>query len=256
MEIQGDDLQSTDTIAHCISTDFKLGAGIARSNERSFPDKKAIASEVIGPQWIAESQSFVYHLITKVRYFHKSTYKALRLSLEAMKNHAESKKVLRISMPQIGCGLDKLDWRIVRTLIKEVFRPTNIEIIVFLKPFKEPPRACQNPVNSFDNAVAAETPTISETLTSLASAQRADPALKNLFQWVTRGTPPSTHELQGLPRATWQLVNDFRILKIINDVLCREFIHKGRLSYLQQLIPASLVPQVLNSIHSSTTVVT
>ena len=156
-------------------------------------------------------------------------------------------------MPQIGCGLDKLDWNKVRTLIKEVFRPTNIEIIVFLKPLKEPPRASQNPVNSFDNAVAAETPNISETLTSLALAQRADPALKNFFQWVTRGTPPSTHELQGLPRATWQLVNECRSLKIINDVLCREFTHKGRPSYFQQLIPASLVPQVLYSIHSSTT---
>ena len=118
----------------------------------------------------------------KVRHFHKPTYKALRLSLEAMKNHAESKKVLRISMPQIGCGLDKLDWRKVRTLIKEVFWPTNIEIIVFLKLFRKRPRASHNPVNSFDNAVAAETTKISETLTSLASAQRADPALKNPFQ--------------------------------------------------------------------------
>ena len=238
-------------------TVFQLISGIARSVKRRFPtqypDKEAISSEVIRAQWNPESQRFVYRLITKVRYFHKPTYKALRLSLEAMKNHAESKKVLRISMPQIGCGLDKLDWRKVRTLIKEVFWPTNIEIIVFLKPFKEPPRASQNPVNSSDNAVAAETPNISETLTSLASAQRADPALKNLFQWLTRGTPPSTHELQGLPRATWQLVNEFRSLKIINDVLCREFIHKGRPSYFQQLIPASLVTQVLNSIHSSTT---
>ena len=123
-EIQGDVLQSTDSIAHCISADFKLGAGIARSIKRRFPtqcpDKEAIASEVIWPQWIPESQRLVYHLITKVRYFHKPTYNALRLSLKAMKNHAESKKVLRISMPQIGCGLDKLDWRKVRTLIKEV----------------------------------------------------------------------------------------------------------------------------------------
>ena len=77
--------------------------------------------------------------------------------------------------------------------------------------------------------------------------------MKNLLQWVIRGTPPSTHELQGLPRATWQLVNEFRSLKTINDVLCREFTHKGRPSYFQQLIPASLVPQVLNSIHSSST---
>ena len=255
-EVQVDVLQSTDSIAHCTSVDFKLGAGIARSIKRRFPtqypDKEAIAREVIWPQWIPELQRFVYHLITKVRYFHKPTYKTLRLSLEAMKNHAESNNILRISMPQIGCGLDKLDWIKVRTLIQEVFRSTNIEVIVFLKPSKGPPRASQNSVDSFDDVVAAETPNNSQTLIFLASAQKADPALKNLFQWVTRGTPPSTHKLQGLPRATWQLVNEFRSLKIINDVLCREFVHKGRPSYFQQLIPASLVPQVLNSIHSST----
>ena len=36
-EIQGDVLQSTDSIAHCIPADFKLGAGIARSIKRRFP---------------------------------------------------------------------------------------------------------------------------------------------------------------------------------------------------------------------------
>ena len=75
LEIQGDVLQSTDCIAHCISAEFKLGAGIARRIKRRFPtqypDRKAIASEVIWPQWTTESQLFVYHLITKARYFHK-----------------------------------------------------------------------------------------------------------------------------------------------------------------------------------------
>ena len=243
MEIQGNVLQSTDSIAHCTSADFKLGAGIARSIKRRFPtqypDKKAIASKVIWPQWIPEWQRFVYHLITKVRFSHKPTYKALRLFLETMKNHAENNKILRFSMPQIGWGLDKPDRSKIQTLIQEVFRPTNIEIIVFLKPLTEPLRASQDPVDSLDKAVAAETPNISETLTSHALVQRADPALKNIFQWVTRGTPPSTHELQGLPRATWQLVNEFRSLKIMNDVLCREFVHKRRPSHFQQLISAS-----------------
>ena len=134
-EIQGDVLQSTDSIAHCISADFKLGAGTAPNIKRRFstqyPDKEAIASEVIWLQWIPESQRFLYHLITKVRYFHKPTYNALRLSLEAMKCHAESNIILRISMPQIGCGLHKLDWSTVQTMIQEVFRPTNKEIIVY-----------------------------------------------------------------------------------------------------------------------------
>ena len=57
-EIQGDVQQSAESIAHCISVDFKLGAGIARSLKRRFPakypDKEAIASEVIWPQWIPD----------------------------------------------------------------------------------------------------------------------------------------------------------------------------------------------------------
>ena len=223
-EIQGDVLQSTDSIAQCISADFNLGAGIAGSLKRRFPtqqpNKETIVSEVIWLQWIHESQRFVYHLITKVRYFHEPTYNALSFSLETRKNHAGSNNVLCICMPQIGCGLDEVDWSKVRTLIREVFRRTNIKIIVFLKPSKQPPRASQDSVDSFDNAVGAETPNDSETLTSLALAQRADPALKNLFQQVRRGTPPSTHKRHGLLRATWQLVNEFRSLKIINDVLC------------------------------------
>ena len=41
--------------------------------------------------------------------------------------------------------------------------------------------------------------------------------------------------------------------KVVIDILCREFIHKGGSSHHQQLIPASLVPGVLKSIHSSPT---
>ena len=108
-EIQGDVLQSTGSIAYSISDDFKLRGGIARSIKRRFPtqysDKEAIASEVIWPQWVPESQRLVYHLITKVGFFPKPAYNALRLSLEAMKNN----NLLRISMLQIGCGLDKLE---------------------------------------------------------------------------------------------------------------------------------------------------
>ena len=124
---------------------------------------------------------------------------------------------------------------------------------MFLKPSKEPPHASRDSVDSFDHAVAAETPHDSESLISLASVQRADSVLRKLFQWVARGIPPSTHELQKRPCAPWQFLNEFRNLKVINDVLCGEFVHKGHQSCSQQLLPVTLLPRVLNSIHSSTT---
>ena len=107
---------------------LKARSKITRSNKRRFPthypDKEVIANEAIWPQWIPESQRFVYHLIAKVCCFQKPTYKTVRLSLKAMENHAESNNVLRISMPQIGCGLDKLDWSKVHWFKKFSGLPT------------------------------------------------------------------------------------------------------------------------------------
>ena len=93
----------------------------------------------------------------------------------------------------------------------------------------------------------------SDNIPSLASAQKNDPALKHLLHCITRGTPPSSQELQGKPRTTWKLAHEFRSLKVVNDILCREIIHKGGSSHHQQLIPASLVPQILKSVHLSPT---
>ncbi len=36
-------------------------------------------------------------------------------------------------MPKIGCGLDGLNWDIVRSIIKEVFKDTDIEILICIR---------------------------------------------------------------------------------------------------------------------------
>lgn len=40
------------------------------------------------------------------------------------------KAVIKIAMPIIGCGLDKLSWNKVSDIIKDVFMNTNMEILV------------------------------------------------------------------------------------------------------------------------------
>ena len=174
----------------------------------------------------------------------------MRASLEAMQRYAESTNVQRISLPQVGCGLDKLDWQKVRKLIHEVFQPTSTDLTVFLKPHSGPLNSSQIPMGSTIDTDTAKALDDSDNIPSLASAQKNDPALKHLRHWITRGTPPSSQELQGLPRTTWKLAHEFRSLKVVNDILCREFIHKGGSLHHQQLILASLVPQILKSIHS------
>ena len=74
---------------------------------------------------------FTYNLVTKAKYSDFPSYENLRKTLVGMKNHALKNNVKKIAMPKIGCGLDKLNWNAVRTLIKNVFLDSNIEITVY-----------------------------------------------------------------------------------------------------------------------------
>ena len=160
----------------------------------------------------------------------------------------------RISLPQIGCGFNKLDKQKARKLIHEVFQPTSIDLSVFLEPHSGTLNSSQIEMDSPIDTDTAKALDDSDNIPSLtASTQRNDPALKHLLHSITRGTPPSSQELQRLPRTIWKLAYEIRSLKVVNDILCREFIHKGGSSHHQQLTPASSVPKILKSIHSSRT---
>jgi len=58
-------------------------------------------------------------------YNHKPTYKTLKESLICMKKLMIEHKVKNLSIPRIGCGLDKLNWNEVRDIIFDVFRDVN-----------------------------------------------------------------------------------------------------------------------------------
>lgn len=52
------------------------------------------------------------------------------MAIEAMKKIAIENGIKKIAMPQIGAGLDKLDWSKNREIIQKVFEDTDIEILV------------------------------------------------------------------------------------------------------------------------------
>jgi hypothetical protein len=72
----------------------------------------------------------VFNLITKERYFHKPTYGSMRNALIDMMAVCCVNNITKIAMPIIGCGLDRLQWNKVSEIIKDVFKNTDIEILV------------------------------------------------------------------------------------------------------------------------------
>uniref|UniRef100_A0AAZ3PNS5 Macro domain-containing protein n=1 Tax=Oncorhynchus tshawytscha TaxID=74940 RepID=A0AAZ3PNS5_ONCTS len=157
-----------EVLAHCISEDCRMGAGIAVKFKKQFSGVDELKKQKKVPGQCAvlkRNKRFVYYLvrclvlytnqlkhikpfyfvifcgvsllqITKEKYSHKPTYDNLRQSLEDMKSHCLQNGVTGISMPRIGCGLDRLSWDKVEEMLKQVFQPTDISITVYTLPVK------------------------------------------------------------------------------------------------------------------------
>ncbi len=116
-------------LVHCIAQDIKMGAGIAVPIAKKYKLHKLLKDKVTKyPDCIYENG--VFNLITKEHSSGKPDYVTLRASLSKMRDIIKDEKITHIGMPKIGCGLDKLDWRLVEGIIKDIFNKMDIEIRV------------------------------------------------------------------------------------------------------------------------------
>lgn len=121
-------------LAHCISSDCALGAGIARQFNKEFGSRRFLKSQGKYSVGMCAYQHYVdrhiFHLITKEKYWQKPTYDSLAKSLEFLKNQIIELNIQYLAIPRIGCGLDKLNWECVKEIIIDTFSKINIEILV------------------------------------------------------------------------------------------------------------------------------
>ncbi|XP_043356399.1 ADP-ribose glycohydrolase OARD1 [Dermochelys coriacea] len=123
-----------DSLAHCISEDCRMGAGIAVLFKKKFGGIQALDQQKKSGEVavLKRDDRYIYYLIRKKkRVSHKPTYENMQKSLQAMKTHCLNNGVTDISMPRIGCGLDRLEWDKVSALLEEVFEDTDIKITVY-----------------------------------------------------------------------------------------------------------------------------
>uniref|UniRef100_A0A3P9NC58 O-acyl-ADP-ribose deacylase 1 n=1 Tax=Poecilia reticulata TaxID=8081 RepID=A0A3P9NC58_POERE len=128
-----------ESLAHCISEDIRMGAGIAVMFRKRFGEVSTLKEQKKVPGQCAvltSDRRFIYYLITKQKASQKPTYDSLRGSLEDMKSHCLQNGVKRISIPRIGCGLDRLQWSKVSQILEQVFKETDITITVYSLPKK------------------------------------------------------------------------------------------------------------------------
>lgn len=117
-------------LAHCIASDLIMGAGIAVLFQRKFSLRQQLIEA--GPQDPGSCVLVknVFNLITKSRSSGKPTYTTLGSSLQKMKKICNEMNIKKLAMPKIGCGLDRLQWPVVKDMILNLFKESEIEILV------------------------------------------------------------------------------------------------------------------------------
>lgn len=137
-------------LAHCISADLALGAGIAVEFQNRF-NIRTILQNMYPNGYIKMGQlanygaiyiyigadtsngSFgrdIINIVTKKEYWQKPTMSSMTSALSQVRSLCVEHNIKKLAIPKIGCGLDRLTWVDVRRVIKELFSDLDIEIMV------------------------------------------------------------------------------------------------------------------------------
>ncbi len=142
--VEGYLLDAKSSVAISMSADCAMQVGLPADLKKHFGNEEHIFAQrcqvgetaVLPPSKTRTKKvnQHAYFLMTKLRYFTQPTLDDVERCMMDMARHAQLNAVRHISMPRIGCGMDRLSWKKVYAIIDAVFRDTDIEITVYLLP--------------------------------------------------------------------------------------------------------------------------
>ena len=118
-------------LAHCISSDFALGAGIAKRFDEVYNMRYKLFRDYdegcVGEALLVDN---VFNLVNKQYKYDDATYEELAASLTDMRETMKYLAITKLAMPKIGCGRDGLEWAKVEEMIKLVFDGMDVQIMI------------------------------------------------------------------------------------------------------------------------------
>lgn len=126
--IKGNLLDCDDNIAHCVSVDFKMGAGIAKQIVAKY-GRDVVKADLHQIGYKIVDNKYILYIVTKVNYWNKPSLSDMKESLKSLAIFCEENDITSLSIPKIGCGLDALKWSDVKKLIKKYL--SELEVTVY-----------------------------------------------------------------------------------------------------------------------------
>lgn len=134
-------------IAHCISADCAMGAGVVVPIKKTHKELKSSCmnyslskkGKVLGEAYRFEDEiGIVYNMFTKKNVMHKAGigmtvedyHNNIRKSLKDIKEQMNIHNEKFLALPLIGCGLDLCSWDDIHEIIIEIFQGSDINILI------------------------------------------------------------------------------------------------------------------------------
>ncbi|KAJ8981048.1 hypothetical protein NQ317_018020, partial [Molorchus minor] len=122
-------------LAHCVAQDLQMSRGIAAAFKEKFGNVDELRRQrpevgdvlQLGGD---ETSRRVFYLVTKHLSRDKPTYENVWESLISLRGALLSQEVTYLAIPKLSCGLDGLNWRVVRNMLEVLFQFTGIEVLV------------------------------------------------------------------------------------------------------------------------------
>ncbi|QBP37036.1 putative RdRP [Lampyris noctiluca errantivirus 1] len=134
-EISGNLLDSCNNIAHCISADKKLSKGIALQLDKKFLCRNYLNNlDKLNPGDIIpqiQNNRLIFHLVTKENYFEKPSINYIKICLLKLKDYCEENEITKLDVPRLCSGLDKINFKLIKYLLEEIFCDTNLELTIY-----------------------------------------------------------------------------------------------------------------------------
>jgi len=120
-------------LAHCVSADLAMSAGIAVQFVRRWPDIRSgySRSEPGSLHVHSSSRGYIFNLITKERFDDKPSLEDFRKSIVALKSKMQALNIKTLAMPELGSGRDRLNLSKVIHVLQSILVEAGIGIIMY-----------------------------------------------------------------------------------------------------------------------------
>ncbi|KAG5897160.1 hypothetical protein JTB14_020889 [Gonioctena quinquepunctata] len=128
-------------LAHCVAEDLRMSRGIAVVFSKKFGQLQTLREqnpEVGGVLQLKKGQRNIYYLVTKRHSQDKPSYEDVWKSLTKLRDTMVDQNLADLAIPKLSCGIDGLDWRVIRSMLEAIFRSSGIRILVCCNPLPRP----------------------------------------------------------------------------------------------------------------------